>query len=340
MATPTGPKARSEAVEPFELGGVVVGVGEREEIEIPVERLPTGPRITIPTIVLHGRRPGPRISISAAIHGDEVNGVEVIRRLLGELRPAEIGGTVIALPVVNELGFMAGTRYLPDRRDLNRAFPGSSRGSLASRIAHLMMEQVISRCEYGIDLHCGSDARANLPQIRADLDDGRTMACAEAFGSKVLVHAQTRDGSLRQAATEAGMAMLLFEGGEANRFDDYAIEAAYEGTLRVLAHLGIIESAPGSSEPVMISRETRWVRASRSGMFRPEVPLGAEVQHRQVLGHLSDVYGRRNLAVRSPFDGIVIGIANNPLANQGDALAHVARDPDGIADPEPEHEGA
>jgi uncharacterized protein len=312
------------APEPIEIAGTKVLPGSREEVEIPVERLATGPRISIPTVVLHGRRSGPSVAISAAIHGDEVNGVEVIRRLLSHLRAEEIAGTVIAVPVVNGLGFVAGERYLPDRRDLNRAFPGNPDGSLAGRIAHLFMEEIVSRCDYGIDLHSGSDQRANLPQIRADLDDGRTEACAEAFAAPVTVHARTRDGSLREAATQAGMALLLYEGGESNRFDDYAIDAAYNGILRMLAHLGTIDSAPGSSEETAMARETRWVRARQGGLFRHEVQLGTRVERRQVLGHLSDVYGRKNLAVRAPFSGIVIGLANRPLANQGDALVHIA----------------
>lgn len=328
-----------EEQAPFEIAGELVEAGDRREVTVPVERLATGPMITIPTIVLRGRRPGPAISISAAIHGDEINGVEVIRLLLGELRAEEIAGTVIFAPVVNELGFMAGERYLPDRRDLNRAFPGTRRGSLAGRIARLFMEEIVSRCSYGIDLHCGSDQRANLPQIRADLDHRRTRECAEAFGAPVTIHARTRDGSLREAATQSGMAMLLYEGGEANRYDGYAIEAAVDGIRRVLDHLGMLDGAPGSSEPTAVSRETRWVRASRAGLFRPARELGEPVDRRGVLGHLSDVFGRQNLAVRSPLEGIVIGLANKPLANQGDALVHVAQRDDPEEEPGPAADG-
>lgn len=309
--------------DPIEIAGTTIEPGERAEIEIPVERLATGPRIAIPTIVFHGRHPGPAMSISAAIHGDEINGVEIIRRLIGELRPAEMSGTVIVVPVVNELGFMAGERYLPDRRDLNRAFPGSPRGSLASRTAHLFMREIVSRCDFGIDLHCGSDQRANLPQIRADLDDERTAEAAAAFAAPVSVHARTRDGSLREAATQAGMAMMLFEGGEANRFDDYAIDAGHAGVCRVLAHLGIADLSPPRSENSIVIRHSRWVRASRGGLMRLAVELGQRVEERQVLGHLSDVYGRSNLVVRAPFEGIVIGLAHRALVNQGDALVHV-----------------
>jgi len=312
------------AGEPIEVAGVTVAAGESEEIEIHVERLATGPWISIPTIVLNGRRRGPAVCLSAAIHGDEINGVEAIRRLLMELRPADMAGTVIVVPVVNELGFMAGQRYLPDGRDLNRSFPGSPRGSLAARLAHLFMDEIVSRCEYGIDLHCGSGRRCNLPQIRADLEDDRTRAAAEAFGAPATIHARTRDGSLREAATQRGMAMLLFEGGESNRFDPYAIDAAYDGVLRVLAGLGVVDGAPGTSEGTFLSHETRWVRAARGGMLRLEVELGDSVERRQVVGNFSDIYGRRNLAVRAPVEGLVIGINRSPLINQGDALVHIA----------------
>ncbi len=319
----------SEPREPIEIGGTSVAAGTREDVEIHVERLASGPWISIPAVVLHGRREGPAVSISAAVHGDEINGVEVVRQLLGTIRPEELAGTLILVPVVNQLGFMAGERYLPDRRDLNRSFPGSTRGSLAGRLAHLFMGEIISRCDLGIDLHSGSDGRANLPQIRADLDDPVTREAALAFGAPVSLHSRTRDGSLREAATQAGMTMLLFEGGEDNRYDDYAIEFAYDGVIRVLHWLGMVDASPGSSVRTTVSRASRWVRAPRGGLLRREVGLGNTVERRQVLGHISDIWGRGNLAVRSPVAGIVIGEAHRPRANQGDALFHIA-EPEGI----------
>jgi predicted deacylase len=275
-------------------------------------------------VVLNGRLAGPTVCVTAAIHGDEINGVETIRKLLMELRPADMAGTVIAVPVVNELGFMAGSRYLPDGRDLNRSFPGSPRGSLASRTAHLLMKEIVSRCDLAIDLHCGSGSRGNLPQVRADLDDEETREAAMVFGAPAAIHARVRDGSLREAATQHGVSMLLFEGGESNRFDPYAIDGAYDGVRRVLCHLGVIDNAPGDSTATFLSRETRWVRAARGGLLRLETELGEAVERRQVLGNFSDIYGRRNLAVRAPFDGLLIGLNRSPLINQGDALFHVA----------------
>lgn len=319
------PGAPAQAEQgPIEIGGKAVASGTREDIELPVERLASGPWISVPTIVLRGRREGPTLMVSAAIHGDEINGVEVVRRLVSEVRPEELAGTVIAVPVANQLGFMAQQRYLPDRRDLNRSFPGSPRGSLAARLAHLLMTEIVGRCEYGIDFHSGSDNRANLPQIRADLDDRRGRELAEAFAAPITLHAPTRDRSLREAATKAGVAMLLYEGGEDNRYDDYAIDAAWEGLLRVMDLLGMVSGAPGSSAPSLISRSSRWVRAQRGGLLRAEVGLGDRVHSRQVLGYLSDVYGRGNLAARAPFSGVVIGLTRSPHVNQGDAVFHVA----------------
>lgn len=322
-------EAEPQPGEPIEVGGVHIAPGEREEVEIHVEQLATGPWISIPTVVLNGRLAGPTVCVSAAVHGDEINGVEAVRKLLMELRPADIAGTVIAVPVVNELGFMAGSRYLPDGRDLNRSFPGSPRGSLASRIAHLLMKEIISRCDLAIDLHCGSGRRGNLPQIRADLDNPMTEEAAQVFGAPAAIHARVRDGSLREAATQHGVSMLLFEGGESNRFDNYAIDSAFDGVRRVLAHLGMIDNAPGISSPTFVSRETRWVRAARGGLLRLEVELGAMVEQRQVLGYFSDIYGRRNLAVRAPVAGLLIGMNRSPLINQGDALFHLAEPEEG-----------
>ena len=174
--------SRRPARAPFAFGGVEIPAGRRHELSLPISQLVTGADVTLPVHVLHGREDGPTVWVSAAIHGDEVAGVEIVRRVLERLQPTHLRGTLLAVPIVNVLGVMAGDRYLPDRRDLNRSFPGSARGSLASRIAHLMMTEVIGRCTVGIDLHTGADRRSNLPQIRCDLEDPQTRALADAFG--------------------------------------------------------------------------------------------------------------------------------------------------------------
>ena len=309
---------------PFGIAGNSVRAGSRDTFELPIARLMSGTPVALPVIVLHGKHDGPTVWLSGAVHGDELCGVEIIRRVLGDLKPATMAGTVIAVPVVNVHGFNTGDRYLPDRRDLNRSFPGSARGSLASRIANLLMTEVVARCDVGIDLHTGSDHRTNLPQIRADLDDARTLDLALAFAPPVAIHARTRDGSLRQAATEAGATVLLYEGGEAFRFDRAAISAGREGVLRVLAELGIADSDVPDPSPTRLSRKSRWIRAPKSGILHLEVDLGGEVAAGSTVGTIYDAFGKRLGQLRARHDGVVIGHTQHPLVNQGDAVAHVA----------------
>jgi predicted deacylase len=229
------------------------------------------------------------------------------------------------VPIVNVHGFLTGDRYLPDRRDLNRSFPGSRTGSVAGRVAASFMREIVARSQIGIDLHTGSDHRTNLPQVRGNLDDARTYELARAFGAPLMVHAGLRDGSLRAAATEAGVTVLLFEGGEAWRFDDEVIEVGVTGTLRVLAHLGMIDpdGMPPAAEPV-VSRRSSWVRSRRSGIAAVSVRLGESVRSGQTIAVIHDAMGRRLGAASAPFDGIVIGLTQHPLVHQGDALIHIA----------------
>ncbi|PSN17528.1 deacylase [filamentous cyanobacterium CCP5] len=281
--------------------------------------------LSLPVTVIHGRRPGPRLWLSAAIHGDELNGVEIIRRVIKPLRSTHLRGLIIAVPVVNVFGLLEQSRYLPDRRDLNRSFPGSARGSLAARLASLFMKEVVSQCTHGIDLHTAAIHRINLPQIRANLQDPETYAVARAFGAPIMIHSAVRDGSLRQAAAKRHIPTLLYEGGEALRFDETAIQTGVAGILRVMATLGMIQTQE-SSVPVSQaeSHRTKWVRASRSGIWHREVELGQKVIQRQRIGFIADTFGDKPAPLRSPLRGIVIGHSQNPLVNQGDALIHVA----------------
>ena len=330
------------ARESFAIGGVRVRAGASRPVELPLTRLVTGGDVSIPVQVVHGREPGPVVWVNAAIHGDEVVGVEVIRRVLGQLSAKTLRGTLVAVPVVNVLGFMTGDRYLPDRRDLNRSFPGSARGSLASRIAHLFMTEVVAKCELGIDLHTAADRRANLPQVRADLDDAETRRFALAFGAPVALHASLRDGSLRQAARAAGARVLVYEGGEALRFDDESISTGVAGVLRVLDALDMLpEEAlspagpagpadaageePIAASPVtLVSRASGWVRARGSGILQLDVQLGDLVEEGRRLGGISDTLGRRIRLVHADRAGIIVGLNRAPLVNIGDAVIHIA----------------
>ncbi len=293
--------------------------------DLPIAKLVTGSQISLPIQVLHGAADGPTVWVSAAVHGDEIGGVEIVRRVTARLDPRRMRGTVIAVPIVNVHGFLSGDRYLPDRRDLNRSFPGSANGSLAGRVAHLFMSEIVRRCDVGIDLHTGSDHRINLPQVRADLDDAKTRGLAEAFGAPMMLHSRVRDGSLRGEATELGKTVLLFEGGEAWRFDKHAIEVGTTGVINVLAELGLIAKPDGiAATAPTVSRRSRWLRARRSGIVGLDATLGEAVRKGQQIGVIHDSVGRRLARLNAPIDGIVIGHVQHPLVNQGDAIVHIA----------------
>jgi predicted deacylase len=310
---------------PFEFASTFIPAGRAAVVELPIPQLVTGARISLPVRIFHGRGEGPVVWVSAAIHGDEIGGVEIIRRVSASLSPRQLNGTVLSVPIVNVHGFLTGDRYLPDRRDLNRSFPGSAKGSLAGRVAAAFMREIVERSDVGIDLHTGSDHRTNLPQLRGDFDDPRTRQLAQAFGAPLMLHAGLRDGSLRAAATEAGVTVLLYEGGEAWRFDETAIGVATSGTLRVLAALGMIAGdGLAAPEPPLESRSSRWVRARRSGIALVSVALGERVSRGQRVAVIHDSLGRTLSRVSAPSDGVVIGLTQHPLVHQGDALVHIA----------------
>jgi predicted deacylase len=313
--------------EIFHLGGVEVSAGTRASIDLPITDLSTHTPITMPVVVIHGRRKGPQLFVCAALHGDEINGVEIIRRVLQISGLKRLRGTLIAVPVVNVLGFLSQSRYLPDRRDLNRSFPGSLKGSLASRLARLFIDEIVSRSTHGIDLHTGAIHRDNFPQIRGNLDDPETDRMACAFGVPVVINTTFREGSLREAAAKQKVPVIVYEAGEALRFHEPSVRAGVNGVVRVMRALGMLpakRSAPTERAPLVI-RSSKWVRAPRSGLLRTVSPLGGQVKTDDVLGVIADPFGQNEVEVRAPTDGIVIGRTNLPLVHEGDGLYHVAR---------------
>jgi len=310
---------------PFKIAGHSINPGKRMRIELPIGRLMSGTPVALPLIVVHGKTDGPVLWLSAAIHGDEICGVEIIRQVLAEISAPAMSGTVIAAPIVNVHGFNSNDRYLPDRRDLNRSFPGSARGSLASRIADLFMKEVVKRSDVGIDLHTGSDLRTNLPQIRCDLDNAPTLELAQTFAAPIVIDARLRDGSLRQAAVEQGKVSLLFEGGEASRFDPAAIAAGTAGVLRTLNHLDITSVPVADGASCLYSRSTRWSRASKSGIVHLDARLGELVEAKQRIATIYDPYGKVLSEIKARYDGLLIGHTQAPLVNRGDAISLVAR---------------
>ena len=313
----------------FVIGGRSIPTRSRELIELPLPPLYTHTPLTLPVTVVRGAKDGPRLFISAAIHGDELNGTEIVRRLLRQPILKRLRGTLVAVPIVNIYGLIHHSRYLPDRRDLNRSFPGSERGSLAARLAHLFMKESVHNCTYGIDLHTGAIHRSNLPQIRGNLDDEETTSLAEAFGVPVLLNANLRDGSLRAAAAEHGIPMLLYEAGEALRFDEVPIRAGVKGIINVMRCLGMLPKSrsrrkSASTEP-FIARSSTWVRAPSSGLFRKVAALGARVKRGDVLGLIDDPFAGDEYEVVSSANGIIIGCSEIPLVHEGEALFHIAR---------------
>lgn len=309
------------------INGIDVRPGQRETIDLPVAKLYTHTMLAMPLHVVNGMRSGPRLFVSGAIHGDELNGVEIIRRLLKLPILSRLRGALIAIPIVNVHGFLDRSRYLPDRRDLNRSFPGHVRGSLASRVASLFMEEIVGQCTHGIDLHTGGLHRSNLPQIRANLDDAETARLAETFGTPVLINANVRDGSLRQAAAEQGIPMLLYEAGEALRFDEVAIRAGVQGIINVMRALDMLPASRKKKKPYkpVIARASSWVRSPESGILRAMVTLGTLVEKDTLLGVVADPFGEKEVEVRAPHKGIIVGRSNLPLVHEGEALFHLAR---------------
>lgn len=320
-------------ISPFSIGGTKVAAGSRQLVDIPVSKLSNHTPVTLPVHVIHGPRPGPAMFVTAAIHGDELNGVEIIRRLLRLLQPGNIRGTLLCVPVVNAYGFIGRSRYLPDRRDLNRSFPGSPGGSLAARLAHLLLTEVVRRCQIGIDLHTAAVHRVNLPQIRCEYASRpRVRDLGEAFGTQVILESPERGGSLRKAACEAGVDVLVYEGGEGLRFDEFAIKAGVDGITNVMLRIGMLElpesaerAAPRMATPAPIfANAAKWVRAPEGGVLRTVKRIGDAVSQGEVIGQIANPYEDCDVPVRAPRRGIVIGRTTLPIINMGDALFHLA----------------
>jgi predicted deacylase len=309
------------------IAGTKVKPGQQTTIHVPVARLYTHTQMTMPVHVIHGRKDGPRLFLSAAIHGDEINGTEIIRRLMKLKKISRLKGTLIAVPVVNVYGFLQQSRYSPDRRDLNRFFPGSERGSLTSQLADIFMDEIVAGSTHGIDLHAGSNHRTNLPQIRANIDDPATLMLAQAFRVPVIINAGIRDGSLRQALAEKGIPFLLYEAGEALRFDEVAIRAGIRGVLSVMEAIGMLRRSRVLKQQIdpLVADATTWIRAPSSGILQMNVPLGRKVGKNRKIGVIADPFGDQETAIESPVSGMVIGRLNLPLVHRGDAVIHVAQ---------------
>ena len=313
--------------EPFLIGGHEIKAGTRATIELGIPSLYTHTALEMPVQVIHGKKPGPVMFLSAAVHGDEINGVEIIRRVLNVKSLNRIKGILIAIPVVNVFGFINQSRYLPDRRDLNRSFPGSKQGSMAARMAHLFINEIVSKSTHGIDLHTGAIHRENLPQVRAILDDEVTESMARAFTSPVILDTPIVEGTLRETVEKMGVSAIVYEAGEALRFDEVSIRAGVRGVISVMRSIGMLSPLKNKRKLVepIVAQKSSWVRAPQSGILRAIKSLGSLVKKNELLGIISDPFGEVEEDILSPFDGIIIGRTNIPLTNEGEALFHVAQ---------------
>lgn len=318
--------AQDNPLAPLVIAGMDIKPGSIATLAVPVSNMISGLPANLDIRVIRGRQPGPCIFVSAAIHGDEIIGTAIIHRVMPHINPEALAGTVIFVPTVNIFGFMTHSRYLPDRRDLNRSFPGSPNGSLAGQLAHAFLTQVIAHCSLGIDIHSAAVHRYNLPQIRIAPDIPALQDLAMRFGAPVVIESPLRPGSLRDVAKKAGVDMLLMEAGEGLRFDEFSLRAGVNGILSVLAHLGMIKAAPDRPDPIVPARSSRtvWLRAPRSGISRRVRKSGDLVTKGEIIAEVTGVFGEDPEQITSPIDGLIIGHATLPVINQGDAMFHVA----------------
>lgn len=309
----------------FKIGEHVIKLGETKEFDLLVAKQYDFTEMRMPVKVIRGKEDGPRLFVCAAIHGDEVNGTEIIKRLIKSRSFKKIKGTLVVVPIVNLFGFNSLSRYLPDRRDLNRCFPGSLTGSLTSRLAYLFVNEIMSQCTHGIDLHTGAIHRTNLPQIRVSLKDRKSARLAHAFNVPVILDSDFIDGTLRKTAYEQKIPILVFEGGEALRYDEVTIRSGIDGVLAVMDKLGMIER-PKKKNKIQsyIAKGRSWVRAPHGGSLIIKKQLGSLVNKDDVLAVISDPLGNENIKMRAPKKGIIVGQTQLPLVNRGDAVFHLA----------------
>ncbi len=330
--------------KPFEMLGTSIPIASSHQLSWAATEQFEGVSVDTPVLVAHGAEPGPVLCLTAAVHGDELNGIEIVRRVLHELEPNALSGTVVGVPIVNIQAFQRGSRYLPDRRDLNRHFPGSPDGSAASRIAHSLFSNIVRHCDALVDLHTGSFERINLPQLRADLSDAGVAALARGFGATVVVNSQPRPGTLRSAATRAGIPAVTFEAGGPDQLEVGQIAHGVRRIEALLQTLGMVATARPWNAREATYVGSSWVRADRGGILMSDVELGSEVEEGDLLGRLIDPVTNKSSAIRAPSPGRVIGMARNQVLMPGFAAYHLGKEgrlqSDRLAPPMPDDEAS
>ena len=314
--------AEGQAI-PLELLGYSILPGTSERLSWSATELFEGVPVSTPVLVVNGAMPGPTLCLTAAVHGDELNGIEMVRRVMHDLVPEKVSGAVIGVPIVNVQGFRRGSRYLPDRRDLNRYFPGNPNGSAAARIANSFFVNVIKHCDALIDLHMGSFERANLPQIRADLRNPDVVTMTQGFGSTVILHSTPAAGTLRYAATMAGVPTVTLEAGGPSELELNEVKHGVKGIETLINSLGMVPKTRLWGDPEPVYYRSSWVRASNGGILLANVSLGSTVRRGDLLGTITDPMNNARTELRSPHSGRIIGMARNQVVMPGFAAFHV-----------------
>jgi predicted deacylase len=313
----------------LEIQGQVIKRGERKLIRLQVGMLTTHEPVTMRAWVIRGKTDGPTLMVAGCIHGDEINGAEIVRRLINSPSlKSRFKGTLIAIPIVNVPAFSNRSRYMPDRRDLNRLFPGSPKGSLGGRLAHVLTSELLPLCDAVVDLHTGAINRANIPQVRVTAEDDESLDLARAFGAPVVLTSAIREGTIRAACNQAGIPVILYEGGEALRLDTASIRFGVRGVKAVMRHLGMLPKRPAAAKKrakhAVVCEKGYWERAQVGGLFTPLIALGKAVKKGDVLGFVADPLGDYEEEVVATQTGILIGRTNEGQADEGDALFHIA----------------
>lgn len=307
----------------MEINGINIEPGKQERLAVNIAKLPSRHDIDLNIMVARAKEEGPVLLLMGGVHGDEINGVEIVRRMIERDLHIPTRGTVIAIPVLNIYGFVHFSRYVPDGKDVNRSFPGSKSGSLASRVAHYFTKDILPLINYGLDFHTGGAERVNYPQVRCSFKDEKALKLAETFGAPFILNSKYRKGSLRSTAARRNKSFLVYEAGESIRLDEFAIEEGIKGAQRVMYELGMQEEKPAPSQESIKLNSSGWLRASHSGIFKAEVKSGDYIKRNQLIGIISDPFDQFRKRVKARKSGYVIGLNNHPVVHQGDALLHI-----------------
>ncbi len=309
----------------MEIAGTTIAPDSFEQLSLDIARLPSRTKIDIPIFVRRAANPGPSLLLMAGLHGDEINGIEIVRNILAQDCFKPLQGTVVCVPIINIYGFLNFSREVPDGKDVNRSFPGARRGSLASRVAYHLMNDILPAVDFGIDFHTGGASRANYPQIRCLWDEPQNQSLAQAFNPPIIMDADLIPKSLRHAAHAKGKKILVYEGGESLRFDQHAIQEGIAGTKRLMQHLGMIELDATPKTKSLLINKRRWIRAKNAGLFHASIKNGQHVKKGAEIGFITDPFADFHTVIKAPFEGIIVALNHNPVVNRGDALAHIGQ---------------